>query len=108
MTVDPDTQLVSVYVNRSKGDPANSCRLFRVLTGRECTFDIDSMVSRWDGPRAACEVDIFVSVPLLFVTGCCYQINVMVFFVAVWLNTTKPKWVPSHVHLSKVRGKNQT
>merc|ERR1719247_3893036 len=45
MTIDPDTQLVSVYVNRSKGDPANSCRLFRVLTGRECTFDIDSMVS---------------------------------------------------------------
>ena len=64
MTIDPDTQLVSVYVNRSKGDPANSCRLFRVLTGRECTFDIDSMVSRWDGPRAACKVDIFVSVSL--------------------------------------------
>ena len=49
MTIDPDTQMVAVYVNRSKGDPANSCRLFRVLTGRERTFDIDSMVSRWEG-----------------------------------------------------------
>ena len=62
MTIDPDTQLVSVYVNRSKGDPANSCRLFRVLTGRECTFDIDSMVSRWDGPRV---FNTFVSVPFV-------------------------------------------
>lgn len=46
MTVDPDTHLVAVYINRSKGDPANSCRLYRVLTGSEHTFDIDSMVAR--------------------------------------------------------------
>ena len=46
MTIDPDTSLIAVCVNRSKGDPANSCRLFRVLTGREQTFDIDSMVAR--------------------------------------------------------------